>query len=146
METFFGIVIILFIVLILARRLLLPSAQRWMMGKMEDRFRRMAGMPTRKEERRQRRAERRQNSSSGRRARATDASRNRDAGPTPRRGQEPIIPKDYAEDVEFVEIKSYSAEEIIVKSDSSDKTKYTVESQIEDVEYVEIKGAPTNKE
>lgn len=48
---------------------------------------------------------------------------------------EPLIPKEYAEDVEFVEIREFSARETIV---TGDKTVYH-ESQITDVEYTEIK-------
>ena len=105
-------------------RLIAPYFQRWMMGKMEDRFRRMAGMPTRKEEKKQRKREARE----GRQRQSEPQGAHR----------EPIIPKDYAEDVEFVEIKSYSETEII-REESADGTETVYENQIEDVEFTEIK-------
>lgn len=54
-----------------------------------------------------------------------------------RYGKEPIIPKEYAEDVEYTETISYSEEETIIK----EKGKETIyhESQISDAEWTEIK-------
>ena len=52
---------------------------------------------------------------------------------------EPIIPKEYAEDVEFVETIDYSETEVISHKD--DSTEIYHESQISDAEWVEIKPA-----
>ena len=51
--------------------------------------------------------------------------------------REPLIPKEYAEDVEFTETKEYSKS----TSDSSDNKSFTSyhESQISDAEWTEIK-------
>lgn len=52
-------------------------------------------------------------------------------------GSESIIPKEYAEDVEFVEIKDYSETEVRIKNGQN--VKIYKESQVSDVEWVEIK-------
>lgn len=51
--------------------------------------------------------------------------------------QGPIIPKEYAEDVEFTETIDYSSSDRIKKE--ADKTEVYHESQISDAEYTEIK-------
>ena len=54
-------------------------------------------------------------------------------------GEEPLIPKEYAEDVEFVETKDYSS--TTTYSETSKKKVETYhESQISDVEWTEIKS------
>lgn len=128
MGTFFGILVIIFLAWLLLRPLLAPYLQRWFMHSMENRLRRMAGMPSRKEEKRQRK----RRTSYSQSNRQTHKSKTR----------EPIIPKEYAEDVEFVEIKSYSETTIISGENpkGEKKTKIVVESQIEDVEFVEYKN------
>ena len=55
---------------------------------------------------------------------------------------EPIIPKEYAEDVEFVEIKEYS-ETTIETHKATSSVKYH-ESQVSDAEWVEIKSSRSN--
>ena len=124
-------------------RWILPAVQRWSMRRLEDHFRRMTGQPTRKEERKMHRKaekERRRGVRDG-----WGAFRDRRTQGTGNYGQhsrrhEPIIPKEYAEDVEFVEIKSYSEETVAIRENNADgKAKVKVESQIEDAEYVEIK-------
>lgn len=53
-----------------------------------------------------------------------------------RRGRsESIIPKEYAEDVEYVEIKEFTGH---IEKDAENNTTYT-ESQVSDAEWVEIK-------
>lgn len=121
-------------------RLAAPYFQRWMMGKVEDRFRKMAGMPTRKEEKRAARKNRRKREGT---ERDTDRAAWRQSGQ-----REPIIPKDYAEDVEFVEVKTFSQTEIVTETEPEDgggQIRY--ELQVEDVEFVEIreKGNPENE-
>ena len=48
----------------------------------------------------------------------------------------PIIPKEYAEDVEFIEIKEYSEKEVVKTPEGKE---IYHESQVSDVEYVDIK-------
>lgn len=108
-----------------------PYFQRWMMGKFEDRLRRMAGMPTRKEEKKaaKKAGKNNRNNKSGDPWRTAATAGN---------SHEPIIPKDYAEDVEFVEVKTFKQTEIVTEiSENQDKIIY--ESQIEDVEFVEYR-------
>ena len=52
-------------------------------------------------------------------------------------GKEPLIPKEYAEDVEFTETIDYSAHEIKIEKEGDKKIYH--ESQISDVEWTEIK-------
>ena len=55
-----------------------------------------------------------------------------------RSGREPLIPKEYAVDVEFVEIKDYSSATVIGEDNSGRQQVYN-ESQVSDAEYVMIK-------
>ena len=140
MDVFFGVLLVIFLLLVLiwpyVSKWFGPALQRWMMGRIEDRMRRMAGMPTRKEERKMRRQA--QKKRQGGHA-VRDAFRDRRTGAS-RRSSGPIIPKEYAEDVEFVEMKTYSEETVITHdTDAAGKTRVKIESQIEDAEYVEIK-------
>lgn len=57
-----------------------------------------------------------------------------------RRNQGPIIPKEYAEDVEFTEIREFQDTTIIEESAAG--TRVYHESQVSDVEFVEIKTSP----
>ena len=104
MGSFFGILFLIILLLVLLgpylSRWFGPIFQRWILGKMEDRMRRMAGMPTRKEERKARKK-------GGQRR-----SRRRTDGVTDE-WRQAVRPKEnpvdfmriYAEDVEFEEIK-----------------------------------------
>lgn len=51
---------------------------------------------------------------------------------------EPLIPKDYAEDVEFTEIREYSSSEDVTPNKYGSVT-YSREEQVEDAEIIEIK-------
>lgn len=99
----------------------------------EDAIRRMMGMPTRKEEKRARK-ERGNTYKRGDTGFREDSSRHSYSAET----EEPIIPKEYAEDVEFIEIKEYSSK-TIVEDTKAGKTRIYHESQVEEAEYVEIK-------
>lgn len=111
--------------------LLWPTIMRWLRGymsrKAEDYLRRMSGMPPREKNSRKSRT-----STSG----STAGSESR-RGRAATHDDDPIIPREYAEDVEFVEVKEYS-ESVSIGEDSSGVS-YTVESQVSDVEYREIK-------
>ena len=103
-ETLLIILIIVFALGPIIRRWLAPMFQRWAMGQMEDRMRRMAGMPIRKEERREERRARKRGARGG-----TAGQRvSREWEETVRGGG--LKPADYmrsyAEDVEFEEIKT----------------------------------------
>lgn len=128
-ENVFGVILIIIFLLLVMRPMLQrwfgPMLQRWAMGKMEDRIRRMAGMPTRKEEARQRKARSRREAS-GRRTKA--------AFSTVR------LLRTVAEDVEFTEIKEFSADPETGRPAGRHTVRYKVEEQIEDAEYVEIKN------
>lgn len=54
---------------------------------------------------------------------------------------EPIIPKEYAVDVEFVEVKEFTHTEVAVDKDGNSKIRKEVriESQVTDVEWEEVK-------
>lgn len=56
------------------------------------------------------------------------------------REEEPLIPKEYAEDVEFVETKDYSSTTTASSSENGKRKEIYHESQISDVEWVEIKN------
>lgn len=143
MRTFLIILIIIFVAGPFLIRLLLPYIQRWAAGKMEDQLRRRMGMPSRKEEQRMRReAERRQTSDA---RRSADEGRYGTQRPSESRRRRryhhtgPIIPKEYAEDVEFTEIKTFEQTEISGVGDDRTQQREWHESQIEDAEYIEVK-------
>ena len=123
-----GLAILVLIVLFFW--LLWPMVSRWLkrkaMERTEDYIRRSMGMPPREKK----------------------GGRNRDNRESYReqtyqrhyrthKSDEPIIPKEYAEDVEFVEVKEFSSERITQQKEGNTKT--YKESQISDVEWTEIK-------
>ena len=140
MDVFFGVILVLVFLFIVMRPMLQrwfgPALQRWIMGKWEDRMRRMAGMPTRKEERQaQKRARRRQKSGAENFRRAASGSRRSHQSPGRAVGS---TLQQFAEDVEFTEVKSFSQEINIGVSQEQGKERVVVEEQIEDAEYIEI--------
>ena len=103
-------------------RLLRPLLLRWLQRRAERYMRQAMGMPPGGDDRRQR------------------SSRQSDAGSYTRRRRHssrrgPVIPKEYAEDVEFTEIRSYSEEREI---GGSGKVSFVTESQVSDAEIIEI--------
>ena len=91
-----------------------PWLQRRAQQKMADFLRRQMGMPT-----------------------------SRKANTDMRTGRKPIIPAEYAEDVEFVEIREFRQRSILEEDEASRKhRRHTVitESQVSDVEYTEIRN------
>ncbi len=137
MRTVILILIIIFIVWPLARYAWQRWVQPWLIRrasrKMEDYIRAAAGMPPREKESRGKKHHSRQPAGSSRQP----------GGNTDWEG--PLIPKEYAVDVEFTEIREYSSVIEITGEESSrhhrkrSASKVTVESQVSDVEYVEIK-------
>lgn len=119
--------------------LLWPTIKKWlaryMAHKTEDFIRSATGMPPRDKGRG------RGSSAPGG---ASYSREGRQRGPRrdPRQSAEPIIPREYAEDVEFVESVEYS--ETRIREDYADGSRRVVtESQVSDAEYVEIKTGPT---
>ncbi|MDE5875929.1 MAG: hypothetical protein K2H47_00255 [Muribaculaceae bacterium] len=123
-------------------RLVQPMVQRYVARKTEDFIRRAAGMPPRpKQERRQKK----EASDSTAETHDTRGEWFYDTGERRRRqqqrrrsGREPLIPKEYAVDVEFVEIRDYSSATVIGE-DNSGRQQIYHESQVSDAEYVMIK-------
>lgn len=118
-------ILIIIIVLVAIWPVLRPYVARWMQHRTEDTIRRMMGMPSRKEEKKARRRAEKE-------AQSNQASRRQYKSPHP---QGPIIPKEYAEDVEYTEYKEYTRKETVI---NADKTSFH-ESQVEDVEYKEVR-------
>lgn len=111
----------------------------YMARRAEDFIRKATGMPPRpgsREERKQRERTQTYSDSGNRYGRKSRKSR---WSMSP---DEPIIPKEYAEDVEFVETKDYS-ETTVGDIDSEGRTHVRYhESQVTDVEWEEIKTKP----
>lgn len=108
-------------------RWLRPYFLRWMQRRAENYFRKAMGVPPRDKSRSDRENYRQStNSSSGYRR----YSRQRQAN------NGPVIPKEYAEDVEFTEVRSYSKEHTIADGET---VAYKRESQVSDAEIIEIK-------
>ncbi len=106
-----------------------------MQHRAEDYLRRSMNMPPRpgSREDKKRKRQQRENPTPRSRQRRQQAS----AG-------EPLIPKEYAEDVEYVEIKDYSETTIVEGTVSKGKRKDStenirIENQVSDVEWVEVK-------
>lgn len=118
-----------------------PWLQRRAQQKMEDFLRRQMGMPTEKEQRRAAKEAERREEHERRHGVWSRPSRKSDSDMRPRR--EPIIPAEYAEDVEFVEIREFKQRSILEDDDESrTHRRHTVitERQVSDVEYTEIRN------
>lgn len=113
--------------------LLWPNIKRWLAGymarKTEDFIRQATGMPPREKGRRGSSASSGHSSYNGAGTRARNNIKE-DGGP--------IIPKEYAEDVEFVETVEYS-ETIIGEEHNGESKNVKSESQVSDAEYIEVK-------
>ena len=126
------ILILIFIGLPLLWRWLKPYFFRWAQRRTEDYVRNAMGMPPR--DRSKTRAGGRQSyRSSGSYSSGTSGSRSRARGYS----SGPLIPKEYAVDVEYTEIRSYSSEDTIASDGRN--IRYTVESQVSDAEIIEIR-------
>lgn len=142
MEIAFGIVCVVFFLIVvlgpLLRRWIAPLFQRWAMGKMEDQMRRMAGMPTRKEEKKARKQrERMQREGAERFRRAAAGSRSGARYGSRSTSHSTIGMLRYvAEDVEFTEVKEFGSDPT---PGGAHEVRYKVEEQVEDADFVEIK-------
>lgn len=114
------ILILIFIGIPLLWKWLKPYFFRWMQHRTEDYVRNAMGMPPRDKKK-----------SSGPSDNRARRSRRRyySSGP--------LIPKEYAVDVEYTEIRSYSSDETIAPEGHT--VRYTVESQVSDAEIIEIR-------
>lgn len=124
--TFIAIILLIIIVWLVFGETIKRALYGFLARKAEDSLRRSMGMPPRKEQKKNRRQ--RQENSSGRSA-AYHATGRSDG---------PVIPKDYAEDVEYVEIKSYSEDTVIREDATGRQTVVESESQIEEAEVISI--------
>ncbi len=123
--------------------LLLPRIsvliRRYMMHKAEDYMRRSMGLPPREK----RSWWSRFRPAAGKKRETSDPQQNtrRSKGSKryhPRNSNPgPVIPRDYAEDVEYVEIKEFSSKESVTAD--GEGIKYKLQEQVSDVEWVEIK-------
>lgn len=105
-----------------------PYIIRWAQRRTENYFRRAMGMPPRD----------RQNSYSAATGGSSDraSTRRQYARRNHHPDSGPVIPKEYAEDVEFTEIRTFSDEHTIL--DGGDVS-YNRESQVSDAEIIEIR-------
>lgn len=138
MATFFLIVLFLIIIWMFFGERIKAWSRRRLMEKMEDAIRSQMGMPSTKEERKRRRdTEKRTQRKRNTWQHTPHQQSNQSAGNV-------IIPREYAEDVEFVEYKEYSEKATIIDKEDTASGKRTskivAESQVSDVEYVEIKS------
>ena len=114
-----------------------PWLQRRAEQKLADYLRRQMGMPTEKEQRQaEKNARNRRNAAYGTWTNPAGHQNTRSRHPA----DEPLIPKEYAVDVEYTEIREFA--QTVIKDDSSEsdaKTGFAAECQVSDVEYTEIR-------
>ena len=108
---------------------------RFLANRTEDYIRKATGMPPRDKSKSSREKE---SSGGSRRESATRAYRSSRSSREYYDPSGPIIPKEYAEDVEFIEIKEFSQTDIDARFSDNSRVEYH-ESQVSDVEWVEIK-------
>lgn len=111
-------------------RWLKPYIARWVQHKTEDYVRKSMGMPPR--DRNQ--GSKRGNESRQQRSRDTYGNRGWQRG---QYSDSPLIPKEYAEDVDFTEVRSYSEETDIASG--GENVRFRQESQVSDAEIIEIR-------
>lgn len=121
------VLIILAVCLPYIWRLAQPYLQRWAARRAEAMIRRAMGMPPRSDSKRRTHTKDRNGSGSGE---AFHSRSGADRGP--------IIPKEYAVDVDYTEIHSYSEESVISGNPDGGVT-YATEQQVTDAEILEIK-------
>lgn len=113
---------------------LVPHLRAWAMRraqrKMENYIRQAMGMPPEDDKNKKHTTKRQTASRTDSRSHYGDRHYVRDA-------DEPIIPREYAEDVEFEEIKNQSEETRIHSEDG--EVAYTTEEQVSDAEYTIIR-------
>lgn len=125
------ILILIFIGVPVLWRWLKPYFFSWAQRRTEDYVRKSMGMPPR-DKSRSRQSNAYNSSSYSSSSSSSSYGRRR-----PRYHSGPIIPKEYAVDVEYTEIRSYSSEEVIASDGKN--VRYSVESQVSDAEILEIR-------
>ncbi len=127
------ILILIFIGIPLLWKWLKPYFFRWMQRRTEDYVRNAMGMPPRDKKKKSRSNARSQ-------AYSSSGAYNSGSGYSRRSryySSGPLIPKEYAVDVEYTEIRSYSSDETIASDGNT--VRYAVESQVSDAEIIEIR-------
>ncbi len=142
MSYFFAIILILIIIWMFFGPQIKQWAKRRMMEKVEDAFRAQMGMPSAKDERKRRREQQKAQRREQRHSRNQTFHTGAGSGRSSQSVGDTLIPREYAEDVEFVEYKEFSETTTTVTEEAADgkKRKIVTESQVSDVEYVEIKS------
>ncbi len=135
-----AIALIIFLVVFLCWPMIMRWVKAFMARRAEDFIRSATGMPPRPGSREDKRRQRSQDGASSARRSSQSRRRSRRSG-----ADEPIIPREYAEDVEFVETKDYSETTIGTIDESGRKTVHYHESQVSDAEWEEIKSGPRKK-
>lgn len=134
--TFFVVLLVIVALWLIFSPVIKPWLRRRAERKLADFVRAQMGMPTEKEARKaQRQAQRSQKQPGGKRGFWSRPS-GADASSVYNAPSE-LIPREYAVDVEYVEIKQFS--QTTIASDTATGDTFVAESQVSDVEYTEIK-------
>lgn len=131
-------ILIIIIILILIWMIFGARIRAWIGRQMsnfianrtEDYIRRATGMPPREKKRK---------SHKTRESQGNDSRQQTSRRRSNYSGHSPIIPPEYAEDVEFTEIREFSQTDIEARFNDGSKVEYH-ESQVSDVEWVEIRS------
>lgn len=116
------ILILIFIIVPIIWHRSAPYVYRWAQRRTADYVRRSMGMPPRDRDR---------SDTAGSRSSSFYGRSRRPSA------EGPLIPKEYAVDVDYTEVHSYSSEEAIASDGGS--VRYTRESQVSDAEIIEIR-------
>ena len=132
------ILILIFIGVPFLWRWLKPYFFRWAQHRTEDYIRSRMGMPPRDSGRSgSKRSQQRYYSSGGHSSGGYSSDRYGNRSRSRGYSSGPLIPKEYAVDVEYTEIRSYSSEQAIAPDGK--RVRFTVESQVSDAEIIEIR-------
>lgn len=140
MSVVIAIVVIFLVWLIFGSRInawIRKKTAQFIANRTEDYIRKATGMPPRDKSKSSKKQESR---SDAHRASGSRAYRSYRSSQDYYDPNGPIIPKEYAEDVEFVEIKEFSQTDIDARFADGSRVEYH-ESQVSDVEWVEIKSS-----
>ena len=119
------VILLIVIVIWIAGPYIKALFERWLMRRLQKSFFKAAGIPDPEKERKKQNKNKKKDTHG--------SSRHRHQ----RTQDEPIIPRDYAEDVEFTEYKEYTTETTIDESVSH--LHIHEEEQVSDVQFTEIK-------
>ena len=134
--TFLTIILVTIALWLIFSPYIKPWLRRRAERKLQDYLRAQMGMPTEKEQRRARReAEKQEKRTSGKRGFWSRPPHREDHS---LHAPAEIIPREYAVDVEYTEIRQFS--QTTIASDSDSGRSFVTECQVSDVEYTEIKS------